>query len=82
MPDRILAGNDVVSATSGTSITFRPAFRGTPAITITPADLVSGEYFTITAKSRTGFTVQFKNNAGAGISRTFDWTARGHGRQQ
>jgi hypothetical protein len=82
MPDRVLAGNDVTSSTSGTSISFSPAFKSTPTITITPADMASGDYFTLSAKSRTGFTVQFKNASGTGISRTFDWTARGYGRQQ
>lgn len=82
MPDRIAAGADVVSVTTGTTITFSPAFKATPSITITPQNMATGDYWTITSKSRTGFTVQFKNAAGTGISRTFDWTARGYGRQQ
>jgi len=36
----------------------------------------------ISGKSRSGFTVQFKNSAGTGVSRTYDWVARGYGREQ
>ncbi len=82
MPDRVAAANGSVSASGGDSITFTPAFKATPAISITPSNLTSGDYFTITSQSRSGFTVQFKNSAGTGISRTYDWVARGYGRQQ
>jgi hypothetical protein len=82
MPDRMDAGANVSSSTSGTSLTFSPAFKATPAIAVTGTNLASGDYAVITSQSRTGFTVQFKNSAGTGISRSFDWVARGYGREQ
>lgn len=82
MPDRVSAASNLTSATGGDAITFAPAFKATPAITITPSNLATGDYFVVSAQSRTGFTVQFKNAAGTGIVRTYDWVARGYGREQ
>lgn len=82
MPDRVAAASGLTSNAGGDAITFSPAFKAIPAITITPSNLATGDYFTITSKSRSGFTVQFKNSAGTGISRSYDWVARGYGREQ
>jgi hypothetical protein len=81
LAERVAAGSNAASATSGDSITFAPAFYTTPAISVTPTNLASGDYAVITVRSRTGFTVQFKNSAGAGVSRSYDWVARGTGRE-
>ena len=40
----------------------------------------SGEFFTITNKTTTGFTITFKESSGTVIDRTFDFVAQGHGR--
>lgn len=82
MAERVDAGNALLSATTGTSLTFSPAFKATPAISVSATDLTSGDYAVITGQSRTGFTVQFKNAAGTGVPRHFDWVARGYGREQ
>lgn len=82
MPDRTASDRNLTSSAGGTSITFSPAFKGVPAIGITGNDLSTGDYAVVSAASRTGFTVQFKNAAGTGVARNFDWMARGYGRQQ
>lgn len=81
MPDRIYSGRSVVAEAGGLSVSFARAFRDTPAITVTPRDLGTGEYYTITAQSAGGFTIRFFNAGGAGIARSFDYLARGYGEQ-
>lgn len=81
MAGRVEAGSNILSATGGTSVTFSPAFKDTPALGVTASDLASGDYAVLTAQSRSGFTVQFKNAAGSGVQRHFDWVARGVGRE-
>ena len=79
MERRTVAGQDVVSSASGTTITFTNAFYATPSIGISAQGLVSGDYYQITSKSKTGFTIQFYNSSNVGISRTFDYQVVGHG---
>ncbi len=82
LADRVESAAGVTSSAGGTAITFAKAFKDTPAIAVTGANLQTGDYVTLTAQSRTGFTVQFKNSGGTGVVRTFDWVARGYGRVQ
>ena len=82
MPDRVTSGSNAASAVAGDSITFSSAFYATPVISITPNNLQTGDYVVVSGKSRSGFTVQFKNSAGVGVSRSYDWVARGFGRAQ
>jgi len=80
MPDRTL-GNKNVASNSGadTNITYSPAFKDEPVLQVTPANMGSGDYYTATSKSRTGFTINFFNAAATRVSRNFDWTATGYG---
>lgn len=81
MPDRVAAGSDIVSGTGagGYAVTFAPAFRVAPAVGIAAQNLAQGDYYTITAKSASGFTITFRNSAGTVVSRTFDYVAKGYG---
>lgn len=81
MPDRIAYDNDITSGASAYTVTFSPAFKDSPAVGITAQDMATGDYYVITSKSRTGFTITFKNSGGTNISRVFDWVARGYGEQ-
>jgi hypothetical protein len=38
----------------------------------------TGDFFTISSKTVNGFNVAFKNSAGSGVSRTFDFLSKGH----
>jgi len=41
--------------------------------------VLAKDYWTITAKGPSGFTIRFFNSSDSGISRTFDWVAKGYG---
>lgn len=79
MPDRVSDGFDNLSSTSGTTITFTPAFKTRPSIGITSRDMGTGEYYEITNESDSGFDIQFFNMMGTGVARTFDYLAKGYG---
>ena len=76
---RTLSDEDVVSTTSAKIITFSNAFYATPSIGVSAQGLATGDYYSITSKSKTGFTIQFFNSGGSGINKTFDWQAVGYG---
>jgi hypothetical protein len=79
MPDRIFSGNDIVSGTGTKSVTFTlPFYSVNYAVGITAQSMASGDYFLVTNKTVTGFDVAFKNSAGTGISKTFDYMAKGY----
>jgi hypothetical protein len=63
------------------AVTFPTAFYGTPSIGITAQDMDTGDYFTVSSATRTGFTVTFRNSGGSMVSKVFDYQAVGHGRQ-
>lgn len=79
MADRTESGDDVVSGAGAKVVTFNRAFRAIPAIGIGAQDMQTGDYYEITSKSRTGFTITFKNSSGTAISRSFDYVAKGYG---
>ena len=81
MPDRVIAERDVVSgtSTSGKTITYAPAFKVLQGVGISASNLASGDFYAITNKSETGFTIEFFNSSNATVSRTFDYVARGYG---
>ena len=79
MPDRIFSGNDIVSGTGTKSITFTlPFYSANYAVGITAQGMATGDFFELTSKTTTGFSVAFKNSAGTGISKTFDYMAKGY----
>tara|TARA_Y100000356_G_scaffold92960_1_gene78420 strand:+ start:164 stop:3127 length:2964 start_codon:yes stop_codon:yes gene_type:complete len=79
MPDRIIAENDIASGTGTKAITFSPSFKSLQGVGISAQNLASGDFYAITNKSATGFTIQFFNSGGSGINRTFDYVAKGFG---
>jgi len=81
----------IASGAGAKSVTFdHPFFVGTssllganshlPSVGITATDLASGDFFTLTNVSSTGFTVHFKNSSGSSINRNFNFTAVGFGK--
>jgi hypothetical protein len=78
MPDRIFSGNDIVSGTGTYSITFTsPFFSSSYAVGITAQGLATGDYYLLTNKTTSGFDIAFKNSSDTGISKTFDFLAKG-----
>ena len=89
---RTESSESAVSSGTGTkAITFANRFfTGTasllgsnsklPSIGITAQDMQSGDYFTVSSVSATGFSVNFYNSSDTGISRNFNWSAVGYGK--
>jgi predicted phage tail protein len=78
MSDLIQSGDDIVSGTGIYTVTFNTPFQIIPAVGVTAQNLATGDYFTVTAKSQTGFSVRFFNSANVGISKTFDYIAKAY----
>jgi predicted phage tail protein len=63
------------------NVTYADAFYAAPDVTISPSNMATGDFFTLTSVTRTGFTVEFKNSANAAVTRNFTYTAVGFGRE-
>lgn len=82
MPDRVDTGYDIASGAGAKVITFSPYFHSLKSVSIAAQNMATGDYYSVTGKSRTGFTVTFRNSAGTAVDRTFDWQAIGYGRER
>jgi hypothetical protein len=76
--DTIQNGNDLVSGTGTYTVVFtRPFYSVNYAIGITNQGMATGDYYTLNNKTISGFDIAFKNSGGTGVSRTFDYIAKG-----
>jgi len=80
MPDRTIAVADTASGTGGKAMTFSPAFKTLSGLGISAQGLASGDYYDITSKTATGFTIEFFNSGTTSIDKTFDYVAKGYGK--
>jgi len=78
MPDRVEGAQSIASGTGGKAITYTNAFQSVPANAIAGHGMATGDYFTITSKTVSGFTVEFFNSSATSINITFDWLAKGY----
>lgn len=78
---RTETGQDIGSGTSGSGkvVTFTNGFNTLQGLGIAGQNLLSGEFYAITSKSATGFTIIFRDNANNPVDRTFDFVASGAG---
>lgn len=79
MPDRVIGGNDIAVTGAGLTVPFDPPFLSLKGFAINAQNMATGDYATVTAKDETGFHIIFKNAAGTGVARTFDYSAVGYG---
>ena len=81
MPDRTVAVANTASTTSsgGKAITFSPAFKDLQGLGISASNLTTGDFYELSSKSATGFTIKFKNSSGSVVDRPFDFVAKGFG---
>ena len=79
MPDRVDGKENVACPAAGVSVLYSPPFMNNPAVAIVAQGMATGDYYTITGKSSTGFTIRFFNSSNVGVARTFDWVAKGYG---
>ena len=81
MPDRVEKASDLSVSASSTAVSFGSNFKAVPVIGVTMNDSNSGDYFRVTSKARTGFTVQCFNSSNTGIARSINWQAIGYGKE-
>ena len=79
MPDRIFSGNDIESGAGTKTVTFTvPFFNPNYALGITAESLATGDFFEISNRTINGFDVSFKNSSDTGVSKQFDYLAKGY----
>jgi len=66
---------------SSYTVTFTDAFYQTPEIVISPSNMATGDYYTVSSTSRTGFTVAFKDSTNTAVTRSYNYTATGYGKE-
>ena len=76
---RLESDEDVASGAGAKAITYTNAFYASPAVGIAAQNMATGDYYTITSKTKTGFTITFYNSSAAAQDRTFDYVAKGYG---
>ena len=62
---------------SGLTVTYPSAFKTLQAVAISVGDMQSGDFYAITNKTTTGFTITFKDSGNNVVDRTFDYVATG-----
>lgn len=79
MPDRVVSQSQLGADATGIDVLFPNGFRDIPAVAITAHNLNTGDYWTITSVTETGFHLRFYDASGTGVSRLFDYVAKGVG---
>jgi len=79
MQKRTETGEDQASGTTTKTITFTNPFFALPSIGIAAQNMATGDFYSISNKSISGFDIVFQNSSGTNINRTFDFVAIGHG---
>lgn len=62
-------------------VTFESKFYDEPNIVITASNMATGDFYLVSNLTRTGFTVEFKNNGGTTVNRSFNYVATGYGKE-
>lgn len=78
MEDRITSESDVVSGTGTKTVTYPITYKIVPALGVTAQNMATGDSYSITSKTTTGFQIAFTNSSASGVSRTFDYIAKGY----
>jgi hypothetical protein len=78
MPDQVKGEKDIASGSSTKSVAFASAFYTVPSIGITANNMASGDFFTVTNKTVSGFDILFKNSSASAVDRNFNYQARGY----
>lgn len=81
MPDRVESERNLVSGAGAYAASYPYPFWETPSIVITSYNMATGDYFEIGSQTEAGFQITFKNSGGSAVSRTFDYVAKGYGRE-
>ena len=77
LPTRTESDNDIQSGAGAKVIAFTTPFKTLLAVSISVGDMQSGDYYGITSKSATGFTITFYDSGANPVDRLFDYVATG-----
>ena len=64
-------------AKTSSSITYTNPFYIVPDLVVTPTNMATGDYMTISSESKTGFNVNFYNSSAVSQTRNYNYIARG-----
>lgn len=78
MPDRIESGDNISSGTMGYTVTYSKPFIVSPALGLSAENMATGDYYVLSSKTNTGFTITFYNSSNVAINRTFDYIAKAY----
>ena len=67
MPDRVDSGSVTTSTGAETAITFDPPFAAAPRLGLSASGLASGDYYTLTGITRSGFSIRYYDAAKRGV---------------
>ena len=81
LQQRVEQSATLTSSAGSYAVTYADAFYQTPSVGITGMSMATGDYFEVSAETRTGFSVTFRDSAGTAVSRQFTYTAIGYGRE-
>jgi hypothetical protein len=81
MEERIFAESNLTTSSGSKTITYTNPFYAVPSLGIAAQNMATGDVFTITSKTVSGFTIAFVNSSGSAVDRTFDYLAKGYGLQ-
>ena len=81
MEERTFSENDLATSSGTRTITYTNPFHDVPAVGIATQNMQTGDFYTITSKTRSGFTINFFNSSGSAVDRTFDYISKGFGLQ-
>lgn len=78
LPDRAETGRQITSGTTTKIIFYTAMFNILPVVSITPVNMMTGDYFTISNESVLGFYINFYNASDVAISRVFNYNSTGY----
>ena len=74
MPDKTLAEYSKATAT----ISFPESFFAIPAVGITANNMATGDYFTLSSVTKTGFAINFYDSSASAVTRNYNYIAKGY----
>lgn len=81
LEQRVATAGPLTSGAASYGVAFAEPFYAVPTIGVTAYNMGTGDYYSITAMSRSGFTITFYNAAATMVSRSFTYSAVGFGRE-
>jgi predicted phage tail protein len=78
MPDRIESGDNITSGITPYNIIYNKEFIVNPAVGFSAENMDTGDYYVMSNKDKTGFTIEFFDVGSNPISKTFDYISKGY----